>query len=120
MIIKARDIYASVAKKHNLDPKFVQIVGESVFNALRGKLEHPTDLAYELPKLGTFILRHKKFKISVDRTRQAANNGLDNAMNAGAKAILVHWEVILEKIREFKEIKTAKRKLRYEPKEEAK
>jgi nucleoid DNA-binding protein len=62
MIIVPKEIYEKVAKEHTFDKDLVESVGNSVFQELRNSLNYPTELAYEVPKLGIFSLRFMRFE----------------------------------------------------------
>jgi antitoxin component of RelBE/YafQ-DinJ toxin-antitoxin module len=62
MVVRSKILYEQVAQKYNLPLDLIESVGGCVFTQLRKKMENPTDLAYELPKFGTFNIRFKMFE----------------------------------------------------------
>jgi hypothetical protein len=74
MVIRSRILYEEVAKKHNLPIELIESVGNCVFEQLRIKLDAPSELAYELPKLGTFIARFKPFEKTMENIMKAVNS----------------------------------------------
>jgi hypothetical protein len=61
MIVRSKGLYEETSQRHNLPIDLIESVGNCVFEALVYKLNHPEDLAYELPKFGTFNIRFKMF-----------------------------------------------------------
>ena len=62
MIISAKDIYEEIAEEENINLELIQSIGNAVFQNLRTCLNDPMELSYELPKIGTFNIRFKKFE----------------------------------------------------------
>lgn len=62
MIVRNKEIYKIVAETNNLPIETVESVGSAVFNELLKCLEDPKEIAYELPKFGTFVLKFKKYE----------------------------------------------------------
>ena len=62
MIIGAKDIYEEIAEEENINLELIQSIGNAVFQNLRTCLNDPLELSYELPKIGTFNIRFKKFE----------------------------------------------------------
>lgn len=67
MIARGTEIYKRTAKEHSLDLEVVISIGKAVFTDLVDKLNHPTELAYELDHFGTFVFRQKPFLSTYDR-----------------------------------------------------
>lgn len=62
MITKSKSLFEKVAQKHSLPAEALASVGNCVFEELRRKMESPEELAYELPRLGTFNVRFTTFE----------------------------------------------------------
>lgn len=80
MVIKASEIYEKVAKDNNLKPELVESVGSTILTELVNTLDDPRELAYELPKFGTFALRFKK-------TERFYNNFIQKLIQNDPKAL---------------------------------
>lgn len=62
MIVRMKVIYEEVAKELGISTSVVESIGVEVLSTLREKLNGPDEIAYELPKLGTFTLKHAKYE----------------------------------------------------------
>lgn len=106
MIVPPKAIYKKVAEKNALPPELLESIGNVVFQHLRACLNDPKELAYEVPELGTFSLRFKKFV-------QYYQNVKDKIEEQGT-ANLARAEMICKKIEEYQKDKKETRKKRYE------
>lgn len=68
MIVKPKEIYQKVSEKNNIPIDIIESIGNIVFQSLRSHLNTPTDIAYELPELGTFIHRFHRFEYLFELT----------------------------------------------------
>lgn len=84
---------------YSIDYKLVESVGDFVFKELIAKLNSPTDISYELPKLGTWNIRENKFMRSYRCT----------PMNYRSQ-----WNTLLENMQKYRELKKYKRELRFQ------
>lgn len=116
MVTKINNIYEKVSKKHNLQLDLVKSVGDCVFDELLDKLSKFEDLGYDLPKLGTFNLRFKRFENyylnfvkKLENKDPLAIEKLENN-----KELFELNTEIYKKIQNFRQVKSEKRKLRYE------
>ncbi len=104
MLTSIKDTYQKVADKNALSPELVQSIGNIVFSHLRECLDERDELSYELPKLGCFNLRMKKF---------------DDYFNVFIKhreetdPALIKGIPVMEKITKFRAEKKIKRDIRY-------
>ncbi len=62
MIKRMADIYKEVSREQGLSLSIVESVGIEVLSCLRNCLNNPSEIAYELPNLGTFTLKHTKYE----------------------------------------------------------
>lgn len=62
METKTKDIFEKVARDNNLPVDLLESIGGCVLKELQQSLIHPTSLAYELPHVGTFKARFKRFE----------------------------------------------------------
>ncbi len=99
MIVRIGQIYDRAAAENNLDRSLVESIGSFTFRYLRNELELPTEIAYEFPKFGIFILRQKRFLSKVDRIR---NKPVKTEHGIKRKAIFLEAE---KKVLQFKEKK---------------
>lgn len=99
MIVKNAEIYRKVAQKHNLNPEFVETIGDIVFEELITSLNNPSSLGYELPKLGCWIARSKQIKATHVNTPYKYRPAL---------------APMLKLIEEYRRIKQEKRSKRFE------
>lgn len=75
MIKKAKDIYQTTAERHNIPVEVIASIGNVLFRHLRESLNEPSELAYEVPGLGVFCLRMKKFEHNFGMIKNAYENG---------------------------------------------
>lgn len=61
MIVRMAEVYKEVSEEMGLSKAVVESIGVEVLATLREKLNAPTDIAYELPKLGTFAMHLSKY-----------------------------------------------------------
>jgi hypothetical protein len=61
MEARLKQIYEIISKRDNVPIDLIESVGNSVFDSLRYHMDHPSELAYELPKIGTFNIRFNRF-----------------------------------------------------------
>lgn len=105
MITSPKDIYAKAAKEKGLDPELVESVGNVVFEHLRSSLNDPDAICYELPQIGIFTLKFKKFEEYFQFLLKHIDEHSEEHFQKKKKA---HNEII-----EFKKQKKEKRKERY-------
>lgn len=116
MIIGSKDIYEEVAIENNIDVELVNSIGSTVFQQLRTLLNDPEELAYELPKIGTFIMRFKRFEKYFNNFQNHLNNKSPEAIKKYENNIILYEKnkKLIEKMKKYREDKQLKRKLRYE------
>lgn len=115
MIVSSNDIYKKVAEKKNLNEDLVKSVGTVVFQSLRELLNNPEELSYELPKLGTFSLRFKKFEYYFYNFKNKLENNDEECLKKleNNPALYEKNKKMIEKITAFRDARRNKRVLRY-------
>lgn len=116
MIVLPNDIYEEVAEDIGVDVAMIQSIGVIAFQELRHSLNNPVELAYELPKLGTFILRFNKFEDYFDYFQKKLDNKDVEALQKleDNPELYLKNKALKEKINNFRKDKQTKRKQRYE------
>lgn len=118
MITRCKTIYEQVARENRLDTSLVESIGSFVFAELRHALNSPNELAYELPKLGTFILRQKKFLKFQDILDRYIEQGSVVIKTEAGQKRYAEQKLLVKKIEQFKKDKLQKRTLRFAKDEE--
>lgn len=62
MIVRMSEIYREIAAESIWSKSVIESVGTEVLSYLRDTLNSPSEIAYELPKLGTFTMHLDKYK----------------------------------------------------------
>jgi hypothetical protein len=62
MVVKVKQIFERVASDNNIPLEEIESIGNAVFKDMHTKMNSPVDLAYELPWVGTFAVRFKRFE----------------------------------------------------------
>ena len=78
MIIKFRERYSEIAKKNNLDEELIESIADTVFSQAKNRLENFNEIQYDIPGLGSWILREHKFDTVVNIGAMA---GVRNSLN---------------------------------------
>lgn len=116
MVTRVKHIYEKISKKRGIPIEVIESIGDIIFDTLLNYMEKPEDLAYELPKFGTFNVRFKKFTDYYEHfINKLEKNDPEAIKNRDADPEKFERNTRLyRKIKEFKSDKEAKRKLRYE------
>lgn len=116
MIVRMSEIYKEVAEENDWSKAVVESVGVEVLSCLRDKLNGPDEIAYELPKLGTFTLKQKKY--------EGFHNYLLGALEEGRYILGENYSeemysknlILMDKINKFRSDKLEKKQLKDEAK----
>lgn len=115
MLVNAKTLYELTAAKHNLPMELVESVGSCVFEKLREKSEAPSELAYELPKLGTYVLKFKGFeRFYINFVRQLERNHPEAiAKRDKNPELFERCTLLYNKMQEYRKHKKEVRERRY-------
>lgn len=115
MIVRSKALYEETSLRHNLPIDLIESVGNCVFEALVFKLNHPEDLAYELPKFGTFNIRFKMFERYYENFQKLLEASDPEAIKKRDSNLDLYKRTtsIYNKINEFRSKKKDTRKQRY-------
>ena len=116
MIRKPKEIYLEVAKKHSLPVDLIVSIGNIVYQETRSILNNPQQLSYELPELGTFNMRFKKFEAYFSSFQKRLDEDEPNAIilrDTNLEKYLTN-KMLYDKMQEYRKDKQETRIKRYE------
>lgn len=111
-----RQIYEEVARENGWSQSMTESVGVEILSTLREKLNAPDQLAYELPKLGTFTLKHNKYASFHEYLLKAIEQGTYVLGENYSTEMYSRNEILMSKINEFRQDKAEVKKLKDEAK----
>lgn len=117
MIVRMAQIYAEVAEEMGLSRAVVESVGTDVLSSLREKLNGPTELGYELPKLGTFSFAQKRYLRFYEFLTKAVESGRYVIGESYPQDVWEKNQILIDKINIFKQDKARKTELKHARKE---
>ncbi len=116
MIVRMKQIFEEVARENSWPITVVESVGVDVFSTLRSKLNEPTEIGYELPKLGTFTLKHNKYASFHEYLLNAINDGTYVVGENYSEEMFERNKILMSKIEAFRNEKAEKTRLKNEAK----
>lgn len=111
MIKKEKDFIDMAVEKYGADRELAASIYPVVIKKLRECLENPDEIAYRLPKFGTFRLKPNNF-----RRAYLVVLGLSEGPSEEAETMrrkLPAYELMMKKLLEQDEVKYKKRAIRY-------
>lgn len=115
MIIRLKDIYRELATE-DLSEQVIESIGVSIFAQLRHELNNPEELAIELPKLGTFALKQKKFFDYFNYVQSRIRKGHFTPGVDYPEHLYESYKKTYSKLMKFRETKMEKRVIKDEAK----
>jgi uncharacterized protein YeaC (DUF1315 family) len=116
MIVKISEIYNEVSQELNLSKAIVESIGVEVLSSLRDKLNSPTEIAYELPKLGTFAMHLSKYTSFHQHLLKALETGKWKLGTDYCPEMYERNLILMSKIDEFYKQKNDVKALKHEKK----
>lgn len=111
MLVTPKQIYTNVAERNDVSFELISSIGNIIFQSLRTCLNDPSELAYEVPGLGTFGLRFNRFEESHN---SAKIHHHDDSNNTDAQKLrLLKMGKIQTKIDSFRKHKSEVKTKRY-------
>lgn len=119
MIVRNKEIYKLVAETNNLPIETVESVGSAVFTELLKVMEDPKEIAYELPKFGTFVLKFKKYENYYNSFKTKLDAGDPKAIQKKEEneQLFINTTNLINKMLQYRSDKREAKIKRYETKQ---
>jgi hypothetical protein len=112
MIVRMPAVYKELSEELGLSVSIIESIGVEVLSSLREKLNAPSEIAYELPQLGTFTLKHTKYESFHKALLDAIAKGNCTVGKDYPEEMYNNNLVLINKIKWFREDKEKIKKLK--------